>query len=325
MLRALLVSAFAASSVLVSSLALGQQYPSRPVSVVVPFAPGASGDAETRLYSQKLSQALGQPFVLDFKAGAGGTLGYRHVAKAAPDGHTLLGLSGSFTTLAALKDDLPYDPLKEFAHISLMSKRTTVIAAYPGTPFNNIQEYIAYTRACANPGKVNAGTPGVASIPHLSTAWFHSLVNTKVTFVHYKGTSLTLADIVAGRIDVFFGTALAAYGHLKSEKMKLLAIANAERSPLLPDARTAAEQGVTGYEYASLFGMSTTGGTPAAIVNKLSAELASIAKMPDVIKRIEADGGMTVGTSPGEFTRFIEAEIARHRKTAQIAGIKSEE
>ena len=300
-------------------VAQAQSYPVKPVTIVVPFGPGASSDIETRLYAQNLTQALGQSFVTDYKPGAGGTTGAAYVSKAAPDGYTLLATSGSLTATAALNPDLPFDPLRDFSPISLMSQRTTVFAAYPALPFNNIQEYIAYTRA--NPGKINLGTPGIGSSPHLNGAWFHSLVNTKITFVHYKATALNLNDLLAGRTDIFLGTGLSALPHLKSGKLKLLGIANATRSPMLPGALTAIEQGVPDYDYASLFGIIAPARVPTAIIDKLAGELIRISKLPDVIKRIEADGGFMVGSTPAQFQTIIATEIARYKKIVKESGI----
>ena len=302
-----------------TSVAHAQNYPARPVTIVVPFGPGASSDIETRLYAQNLTQAFGQSVVTDYKPGAGGLTGAAYVGKSAPDGYTLLATSGSLTAAAALNPDLPFDPIKDFSPISLMSQRTTVFAAYPALPFNNIPEYVAYTKA--NPGKINLGTPGIGSSPHLNGAWFHSLVNTKVTFVHYKATALNLNDLLAGRTDIFLGTGLSALPHLKSGKLKLLGIANGTRSPLLPGALTAAEQGVPEYDYASLFGIIAPSRVPPAVIDKLAGELIRIAKLPDVIKRIEADGGFMVGSTPAQFQNVIATEISRYRKIVKESGI----
>jgi tripartite-type tricarboxylate transporter receptor subunit TctC len=303
-------------------MAGAQNYPIRPVTIIVPFAAGASSDIETRIYAQKLTESLGQSFVTDFKPGAGGTLGAAYVAKAAPDGYTLMALSGGFNTAPSLYPNLPYDPIKNFTPISLMSLRTTLIIAHPATPFNNVKEYVAYARA--NPRKVNVSTAGSGGSPHLNAAWFHGLTNTEVTYVHYKGTASAAVDLVGGRVDVFFGTLLSAMPNIKSGKIKAIAIANARRSPLMPDLATVQEQGVPGYDYSSIFGIIGTGGMPPAVLNRLAGELAKIARMPDVIKRIEADGGMTVGNTPEEFRNLIATEIVRYRKIIQDQKIKLE-
>jgi tripartite-type tricarboxylate transporter receptor subunit TctC len=305
-----------------TSLASAQGYPSRPLSLVVPFGPGASSDIESRLYAQKLTEVLGQPVVTDYKPGAGGTLGSAYVAKAAPDGYTLLSTSGSFTAAAALYTKLPFDAIKDFAPISLMSSRTTVLIVHPSRPYNNVKEFVAYARA--NPGKVTMGDPGLGSSPHLNAAWLFGLMGSKATHVHYKSTASNLTDIIAGRVDGAVGTALSALPHLKSGRLKALGIANSVRSPLLPGLQTVAEQGLTGFDYSSTFGIVTVAGVPEPIVNRLGMELAKIAKLPDVAKRLEADGGFMIGSTPAQFRQMIVNEIARYKKIVQDEGIKLE-
>ena len=195
--------------------------------------------------------------------------------------------------------------------------------AYPGTPYKNIPEYVAYAKA--NPGKVNVGTTGSGGSPHLNSAWFHGLTNTQVTFVHYKAAAAGQADLMAGRVDVTFTTALSAIPHLKSGKLKLLGIGNAERSPLLPDALPAVEQGVAGYDYSSIFGIIAPAAVPQPVINRLATELAKVARSPDVAKKLEADGGLMVGSTPAQFRQVIASEIARYKKIVADTGIKLEE
>lgn len=306
-----------------SGLACAQNYPNRPVSLVVPFGPGASSDIESRLYAQKLTEALGVSVVTDYKPGAGGTLGSAHVAKAVPDGYTLLSTSGSFTAAAALYSKLPFDSIKDFAPISLMSLRTTVLIVHPSRPYNNVKEFAAFAKA--NPGVINMGDPGLGSSPHLNAAWLFGMIGSKATHVHYKSTAANLTDMIAGRVDGAVGTALSALGHIKSGKLKALGIANLERSPLLPGLATVSEQGLTGFDYSSTFGIVTTAGVPQPIIDRLAGELAKIAKQPDVAKRLEADGGFMVGSTPAQFRQMIVTEIARYKKIVQDEGIKLEE
>ena len=305
-----------------AAFAQAADYPSRPVTIIVPTGPGASTDIETRLYAQKLTERTGKPFNVDFKPGAAQTLGPAYVARSAPDGHTLVTVTGSFTATPALMT-LPYDPVKDIAPISLMSNRTTVIAAYPGAPFRNVAEYIAYTRA--HPGEVNVSTNGSGGSPHLNAAWFHILANTQVTFIHYKAAGAALTDLMAGRVIATFSTALSVLPHLKSGKLRVLGIASAERSPLLPGVTTAAEQGLKDYNYASWFGVGAPGATPQPIIDKLNAELVSISRLPDIAAKLEADGGTMVGSTPQQFRQVLTAEMARYRKLVQDTGIKLEE
>ena len=307
----------------VSSMAVAQNYPSRPVSIVIAFGPGASTDIETRIYTQKLTEYTGQPFVIDYKPGAGTTIGSAFVARAAPDGHTLYAITGSFNTSAALFPKLAYDPIKDFAPISIMSGRTTLIVTHPDRPYKTLKEYIAYARA--NPGKVNVATTGAGGSPHLNAAWFHQLINANVTYVHYKSSAAAQIDLMAGLTDFYLSTTLSAVPHLKSGKQRALAIANLERSPIFPDLLTASELGAPGFDYSSIFGFITQAAVPQPIIARLAAELQRTAKAPDVAKKIEADGGFMIGSTPAQFREVLVTEISRYRKIAQDNKISLDE
>lgn len=310
----------------VQGVALAQgaaDYPAKPVTIVVPFGPGASVDIETRLYAGKLSEQMGRQFVVEYRAGAGGTIGTAYVARAPADGHTLLTITSSFTGAPALYKNLAYDPIRDFSGVSLMSKRTGVILVHPSVPYTNVAEFLAYARA--NPGKINVSTTGAGGTPHLNAEWLHNMTRTQVTFVHYKGSSSGLTDLMAGRVQVTYATLLSGMAHIKSGKVRALAIASAERSPSMPLLPTVQEQGVPGYDYASWLAIAAPNATPAAIVNRLSAELGKVAKMPDVMQRLEADGGILIGGSPGALNQLIASESARWRKLVADADIKLEE
>lgn len=296
-------------------------YPSKPVTIVVATGPGASNDIESRMYGQKISEALGQPFVIDYKPGAGTSLSGSYVAKSAPDGHTLLCISSSFYAASVLYKS--YDVLRDFTPVSLMSKRWTVVVAHPSAPFRTIPEYIAYSRAY--PGKVNVATTGVGSAPHINAAALHSMVNTRVTYVHYKSAAAMQSDLLAGRVDVTYGSMLTGLPNIKSGKTRLLAIGNAERSTLMPDVPTVAEGGVPGYDYSSITGYLAPANLPPAILARLSAEFMKAARSPDVIKRLETEGGIPVGSTPAQFAQILAVEIPRFRKLVDELGIKVED
>jgi tripartite-type tricarboxylate transporter receptor subunit TctC len=307
-----------------SHTALAQSdYPNKPVQVVIPYAPGGTTDVEARLYTQKLGEALGKSFVLDFKPGAGAVAGSNMVAKGVPDGYTILMTTASLAVSPALVKDLPYDPVKDFAPISLMSKRATLILMHPSMPFKTFPEYVAFAKA--NPGKINFGTSGAGGIIHLAGAWLSSLTGTDVTFVHYKGSGQMYTDLLAGRVHVTPVTFTTGLPYIKSGKLKPLVVTAAERSKLL-DLPTVAEQGVPGFEYPSWFGVLAPPATPAPIVNKLSAELAKIAKLPDVVQKLgETDGSQMVGSTPEQFRKMIITETARWKKLVAETGIKLED
>ena len=319
-----LILAIAWCSGLASAQSAADAYPSKPVQVVIPYGPGGATDLEARLYALKLSDAMGRPFVLDFKPGAGSMLGTALVAKAVPDGYSILITSASWSVAPALVKDLSYDPARDLAPVSLMSKRATMLLMNPASPFKTFPEFLAYARA--NPGAINFGTSGAGGIIHLSGAWLASLTNIKVTFVHYKGSGTMYADLLAGRVQVTPVTFTTGLPYIKSAKLKALAGTNLERSKLMPDVLTVAEQGVPGYEYPSWLGILAPGGTPPAIVNKLSVELAKIARAPDVVQKLsDADGSLMVGSTPEQFKQLILTEIGRWKKLVVETGIKLEE
>ncbi len=298
-------------------------YPSRPVTVIVPTAPGGPVDFEARLHTGKLSGFLGQPFVLDYKAGAGTTLAAGFVAKAKPDGYTLSVFGGSFTIFPALYKNLAFDTLKDIVPISLMSKRTTVLLAHPAFRPTTFSQYLEYAKA--NPGKINYGTLEPGSGSHLAGAWLHSASNTKATFVPYKGAGPAMTDLVAGRIDVMSTALITAMPLVKAGKVRILAIMNQERSTVLPALATISEQGVPGYNYSAWFGFGAPAGIPAALVDKLHQGLVKVAKSQDVIATLEADGGIVLGSTPAEFRNLIASETALWKKIVQDNGIKLEE
>ena len=294
-------------------------FPSRPVAIIVPLAAGGPNDSEARLYAAKLNALLGQQFSVESRAGASGTIGANYVAKSAPDGHTLLLTGGSFTTSAALYKDLPYDAIKDFAPVSLMSLKHFVLVVPASSPIRNVSEYLAYARA--NPGKLNYATTGVGSTPHLAGAWLHNLTNTKVTFVAYKGAAPQMADLMAGRVDVAPLNLQGAAPLIKNGKLRGLGAMGDTRSSVLPGLATIAEQGVPGYSNVSYIGFSAAGATPVAIVNKLHEALVKVIRMPDIIAALEAQGSVPVGSTPTEFRQMITSETLRWRKVVQESAI----
>ncbi len=317
----------AAAATLLAGVAFAQSaadaYPSKPVLLVNPYAPGGPADTETRIYAAKLGAMLGQPFIIEYKPGAGTAIGSAYVAKAPADGYTLLVTTGSLTVLPALYKNLAFDASKDFAPLSLMSQRTSVLLAHPSFPAKNFREYIAYAKA--NPGKINFGTAGAGSITHLAGAWMHGATDTSVTFIHYKGTGPVMPDLLAARVDLMAAGLLSALPFVKSGKLRALAVMGAQHSTLLPGVQTIDEQGIPGYNYVSWLGISAPAGTPPTLVNKLSEALARVAKSPDVAGPLEAEGGVMIGSTPAQFGRLMVTEIDRWRKVVRDAGIKLEQ
>ncbi len=296
-------------------------YPSKPVMVIIPIAPGSVSETEGRIHMTKLSENLRQQFVIDFKAGAGGMIGSAYVAKAPPDGYTLMLVSASYSLIALRPGDLPFDRLNAFAPVSLLSKRWGMMMVHPSMP-STAAEFVAYVKA--NPDKVNYGSSGQGSQQHLTGAWMSVINNMRMTYVHYKGAGPIVPDLLAGRVHLTPMTLTSALPYIKQGKLKSIGLANLERSPAFPDIPTLAEQGWKDFEYSSWLGVVAPAKTPAAVVNLLSAELARGVKSPDIIKRL-SDETHLVGSTPEQFGRHVGIETERWRKLMKETGIVLEE
>jgi tripartite-type tricarboxylate transporter receptor subunit TctC len=308
----LAMSAFATAS-----LAQGAgDYPNRPVTVVVAFAAGGPAEFESRLYTQKMSQNLGKPFLLDFRPGNSGITGTTFVAKSAPDGYTLCPGQGSFTVSAATIKNITYDPVKDFAPIILMSKRSMLLVTNPDMPFKSGRDYIAHVKA--RPGQLNFATLGSGSVFHLAGAWLHGLTGTSVTFVPYKGVTPSAMDLIGGRVQATLMTPEIGLPMVKSGKLRVLATTGTERHPMLQDVPTLIEEGVAGYEYLGWTGFFAPAGTPPAIVNKLNAEFTKAGKSPDVAQKMAESGGAVMVLSTPDFLgKFIANEVGRWKRVVQ--------
>jgi tripartite-type tricarboxylate transporter receptor subunit TctC len=320
-------SAWIAALLLATPLmALAQNYPSKPVTIIHPYPPGGSTDPEARLYASRLQDNLGVPFLVDARPGGGTTIGTAIVAKAAPDGYTLLSMGSSYTIAPLAYPALPYDPIRDIAPIALMSRRSSFIVVPASLPVKNLAEFVAYTKA--NPGKVNAGTSGAGGVTHLSIEWmlFGSGIKKDVTVVTYKGGGPMFIDLMAGRLQVALGSVLATMPQIKAGKLRAIASSGATRNPSMPDLLTVAEQGVPGYDYAFWMGMGAPGATPPAIINRLSAELIKVARDPSVGQKLSEEGSMEmIGSTPDLFRKHIVAEIARWKKVVADTNFKLEE
>ena len=296
-------------------------WPSRTVTIIIPVAPGSSTDLEARLYAQKLGEVTGgKTFLVDYKPGAGTTIGSGFVAKAAPDGYTTLLMSPSTLVSPLAYPDLPFNPIRDFAPVSLMSKRPSLLLAHPGLPANNLREFLAYAKA--NPDKINIGTAGAGSVGHLSVEWLYGASGIKATFIHYKGGGPATAALVAGQIHSTLASPGAVLPLVKAGKLKILAVTTTERIKPLPDVPTAAESGAPFWEYAQWLGFVVPAATPAAIVNKFAGELAKVARSPEVTQKFAGDGMLLYGNTPEQFRQYIAAESARWAKLVQDTGVK---
>jgi len=303
--------------------AAAQDYPSKPIRIVIPYPPGGASDVTARLLGQKMAEAWGQQVVPDNRPGANGIVALEHVAKSAPDGYTLLMANlGPNAINPAVYAKLPYDAVKDFSTITLTTLVPQVLVASPSLEAKNIAELVALARA--NPGKINYGTGGNGSANHLAVELMASIAGVKLTAVPYKGDAPAMADAISGQVSMTLPTVLAATPHIKSGKLRPLAVTTKTRVASLPDVPTMQEAGVPGYESVSWGGIMAPAGTPPAIIAKLHAEFARILKLPDIQERMEALGSTIVGSGPSEFSAFLQAEIRKWDGVAKKAGIRLE-
>jgi len=320
-LKGLARIALAALVVALSSAALAQAWPARPVRIIVPSPPGDGSDATARAIADKLQAALGQPFVVENKPGAGGVVGAEQVAHAAADGYTLImGNAGSHGINAAVYTQLNYDVVRDFAPVSLIAQSPNVLVANPDTKIRSVKDLIDAARA--SPGKLDFASGGQGSSAHMSMELFKFMTHTDLNHIPYKGATPALTDIIAGTVPVMFVNLPPAMGHIKSGKVRALAVTTAQRWSALPDVPTVAEAGVPGFETVAWFGLLAPAGTPPAVIERLAGEVRRITMLPDVRARIEATGAEPVGSTPQEFARRIADDVDKWKRVAAAARIR---
>jgi len=296
--------------------------PSKPIRLVVPFAPGGGNDTMARVLATKLSARLGQPVVVDNKAGGGGTIGSDIVAKAPPDGHTLLLVSGSLATNAASGKKLPFDPVKDFDAIGKIAASPFVIVVNNDLKANTLREFIDLARA--KPTAINYGSAGVGGINHLGTELFASAARVQLTHVPYKGISLAYADVIGGTLQALMPSAASASTQIRGGKMRGLAVTSAERSPLLPEVPTAAEAGLPGFVLEVWYGLLAPAGLPAPVAKRLNDELNAALALPDVKELFLREGATPQPGTPAEFANLVRTDIARWTRLIKETGIQVE-
>ena len=299
--------------------ALAQAYPTKPVTIIVPFAAGGTTDILARIIGQALTAELGQSVVVDNRAGAGGNIGGQAAAKAAPDGHTLfMGTVGTHAINASLYKKMPFDPVKDFAPLTRVANVPNLLVANPAQPYKSVKDLIAYAKA--NPGKVNFGSSGNGSSIHLSGELFKSLAKVDMQHVPYKGSAPAVTDLLGNQIGIMFDNMPSAIQHVRSGSLVPLAVTTAKRSPELPNVPTIAEAGVPGYEATSWFGMFAPAGTPAPVLAKLNAAIVKVLAQPDVKKKINEQGAEVYSETPEQFAAFIQAESVKWGKVVKESG-----
>jgi len=316
-----LISSLLLSAALLSSAATGQDYPSRPVRIVVPYAPGGVTDIAARIVGNKLSEFWKQQVVIENRAGGGGVIGTEAVAKATPDGYTLLvGTVSEFAITHHLYAKFPLNPLKDFAPVLLVSDTPLMFAAHASAPFNTVSEMMAY--ANAQPGGLAFSSPGNGTLNHLTGERFAFETRTKMLHVPYKGGGPAGAAIASGEVPVGLVAASSAIAFIKSGRAKAIAVTAARRIPLGPDWPTVAESGVPGFEASNWVAMVAPAGTPRDIIAKINADANRALKMPDVRERLAAGGAEAVGSTPEELAAKIRDDSERYGKTVGLLKLK---
>ena len=306
----------------VCGAAYSEPYPARPIRVIIPFTAGSATDLLARRVAVKMSENWGQQVVIDNRGGGGGTIASNMVAKAAPDGYTLLTHSIAFAMNAALYSKLPYDPVKDFAPASQIAVSTSLLLVSPSLGAKSVKELIALAKQ--KPGQLNFGSSGVGSGTHLNAEQFRFAAGIDVVHVPYKGVPETLIDLMTGRIHYFLSPLVPALPLLKEGKLIPLAVTTPRRSAVLPDVPTMAEAALPGYEFQAWFGVFAPARTPRPIVEKLSKEIARIVELPDIRKQMQAQGEEARPSSPEEFSKFVRAEIDKISRIVKQAGVRIE-
>jgi tripartite-type tricarboxylate transporter receptor subunit TctC len=317
---AAIACAVAAPALAAAQPGSAQGYPSKPIRFIVPFAPGAGTDTTARTIALKLSEAWGQQVVVDNRTGAAGAIGVDLTAKAIPDGYTICLISASHSVNSAVNPKLPYDLMKDLAAISQASSLFYVVYHNPSIPVKSIKELVAYAKA--NPGKLHFGSSGTGGLQHFAGEMFNYMAGIKLVHVPYKGTAAVIPAMLAGDVQVGFGTLFGVRPHLPSGRLRALAVTTGKRTPAAPELPTVMEAGVPGYEVDQWYGVLTSAKVPAPIVRKLNAAINEALKSPDVVKRFSADGSTPTGSTPEQFSAHIRSEIAKWRKLVTEAKLE---
>jgi tripartite-type tricarboxylate transporter receptor subunit TctC len=298
-----------------------QGYPNRTIKVVVPYVPGGLPDTIARLVGAKLPDALGQQIVVENMGGAGGISGVSEVAKAQPDGYTLLVADvGQIAINPHLFSKLPYAPLKDLAPVSMIGTSALYLVAHPSVPANSLKELVALAKA--QPGKLNYGSSGIGSIHHLATEALKSGFGIDIVHVPYKGTGQSVPALLGGQVSLLYSALPSIAGHLKDGKVRMLAISTLKRSPQTPDVPTVAESGIPGYEFVAEIGMLAPAGTPREVVNRLAGEVAKVVKQPDVAQRFTQLGIDAVGSTPEAYAQGNKVAYDKYATIVRAIGAK---
>lgn len=310
------------ATMVASHFAQAQNYPTKPIRLIVPFAPGGGTDITARAIALKLTEAWGQTVVPDNRTGANGTIGVDIAAKSAPDGYTLTMISSSHSVNVSLYKKLPYDLIRDLSPITQATTQPYALVVHPSVPAKSVKELIALAKA--KPGTLNYGSSGNGGLSHLSGALFSSLAGINITHIPYKGGAPAMTDVIAGQIQMLFSTILQSHAHIKAGRLRPLAVTTVKRSAAAPELPTMREAGVPGYEVAGWYGILAPAKTPQPIITKLNQEIVRILHTDELKDRLSADGSEPVGNTPEQFGAHIKSEVAKWSKVVKEAGIRAE-
>jgi tripartite-type tricarboxylate transporter receptor subunit TctC len=306
----------------VKAAAHGLDYPAKPVRLVVGQTPGGATDIVARAIAQKLGESLGQSVIVDNRSGAAGSIGAALVAKSPPDGYTLLVVSSSFSINPGLYSDLPFDPVKDLAPVTLIAEAPFLLVVNPSLPAKGVNELIALAKA--RPGALTFSSGGNGSSGHLAGEFFKNLAGVALIHVPYKGAAPATVDVIAGQIDMTFASVVSALPHVKAGKLRALGVTGARRSPAVPQVPTIAEAGVKGYRTMTWYGMLAPAGTASAIIGKLNTETLRALQLPDLKERMSGEGAEPIGSTPAQFASYLDAEIRKWTKVIKDSGVRGD-
>ena len=311
-----------ALSLLLSGTAFAQaSYPSKPIRLVVPYTPGASNDTLSRATGEAMSPLLGQPIVIDNRPGAGGMIGAEHVARAEPDGYTILNVQASFATNAAIRAKMPYDVFRDFAYIGMMARSPMLVVVHPSMPVKALKELVALARK--RPGDLNYGSSGTGGSNHLATELFAKTANIRITHVPYKSIGPAMTDLQGGHVQMVITSLPSALTQVKAGRLKALAVAGEQRSSFAPEIPTVKESGIP-YVSELWWGLAAPGKTPPEIIDRLSDALRKAMQTPGLKQRYATEGAEAVPMTPQEFTKYVHGEVNRWRQVVREAGLQLE-
>ena len=299
-----------------------QTYPVKPVRVIAPFSPGGPADFQLRLIAPRLSEAWGQQFIVDNRAGANGIIAFELGAKADPDGYTLILITAGFTINATLYPKLPYDSRRDFAGVTQLASAPGIVVVHPSLPARSVKELVALARS--RPGQMTYMSAGVGSPSHLAVELLASMTGIRMIHVPYKGIAPGIVDLLAGQVQVSIPTILAGLDHARAGRLRALATTGASRAPAAPELPTMPEAGIPGYEAANWLGIVVPAKTPPAIINKLNQDLVRVLGLADVREKMLTQGMEPVSRTPAAFTQYVQSEIAKWAKVVKASGARPE-